>query len=94
MSIYELIERVGGEIVGNTAQVRQGKDYIVIAKHNGVDFSYTEAGSKLANQFADEPKQEILDDNKPRRGRKAKGLVLGSETALSDDFEIPVFSQE
>jgi hypothetical protein len=74
MTVYELIEKLGGEVVGNVAQVRQGNVYTVLARHNGSSFEFTEAGQKLANETPLPAK----------RGRKSKGLLV--ESALEVDF--------
>lgn len=81
MDIYELVEKLGGEIVGNVAQVRQGKDYTVLAKHDGVDFVFTDVGQRLANEV-EEPKPA-------KRGRKPKGLVVESvEPTFEVDLDV------
>jgi hypothetical protein len=76
MTVYELVEKLGGEIVGNVAQVRQNNIYTILAKHNGVDFVFTEAGQKLANEEGPLP---------AKRGRKPKGLLVESNFEVNLD---------
>lgn len=69
MTLDELLESVGGEIVRDIPRYRTKDGYVVLAKRNGDDFILTEAGRKLMAELA---------PPKPRRTRanieEIKGL--------------------
>ncbi len=71
MTVYELLEKLGGEIVRGKARVRQGGDYVVLGFLNGDDMIFTEEGRRLAAEHSVE--------DKPKRGRPAKTAVVESE---------------
>ncbi len=71
MTVYELLEKLGGEIVRGKARVRQGGDYVVLGFLNGDDMIFTPEGRQLAAEHGSE--------DKPKRGRPAKTAVVESE---------------
>jgi hypothetical protein len=71
MNVYELTEKLGGEIVRGKARYRQGNEYIVIGFVNGDDMIFTEEGRQLAAEHNSEPKA--------KRSRPAKSDVVESE---------------
>lgn len=73
MTVYELLEKIGGEIVRGRARIRVGSEYIVIGQLNGDNMEYTEAGRLMA--------AEQSDSDKPKRGRPLKAAVVESEQA-------------
>lgn len=75
MTVYELLEKVGGEIVRGKARFRQGAEYIVIGQLNGDDMIFTEAGRLMAAGDTVEPEPE----QKGRRTRPSKSSVVESE---------------
>jgi hypothetical protein len=64
LDCYELVERVGGEIVRGQARLRQGRTVTVLGKLNGDRMEFTEEGRKMAAEY-----------DKPKRGRKPKTTV-------------------
>lgn len=82
MTVYELIEKLGGEIVRGRARVRIGADYIIVGQLNGDNMEYTEEGRLMAAEHG--------SDDKPKRGRHAKTTVVESEQAASADVESAV----
>jgi hypothetical protein len=64
MTVYELVERLGGEVVRGRARWHDGMSHVVIGVLNGDDMMFTEEGRRLAATF---------NDDKPvrRRARKA-----------------------
>jgi hypothetical protein len=64
MTVYELVERLGGEIVRGRARWYNGTEHVLLGTLNGDEMTYTEAGRQLAASF---------DEDKPvvRRKRKA-----------------------
>jgi hypothetical protein len=74
MNVYELTEKLGGEIVRGRARIRVGADYTIIGQLNGDNMEYTEAGRLLA--------AEQTEDNKSKRGRPPKAAVVESEQAV------------
>ena len=61
MDCYELMEKVGGELVRGRARVLQGKEYVLLGELNGDRLEFTEAGRKMAAEI-----------EKPKRARKPK----------------------
>lgn len=76
MNVYELTEKLGGEIVMGKARVRRGNDYVVLGFLNGDDMIFTPEGRELAAEHGDE--------DKPKRGRPAKTAVVESEQVSVD----------
>lgn len=66
MTVYELVEQLGGEIVRGQARIRQGRDYIILGKLNGDTMEFTKEGRELA--AGPEPKAE----EPVKRTRKSK----------------------
>ena len=64
MTVYELVEQLGGEIVRGQARIRRGKDYIILGRLNGDNMEFTPEGKALA---AEKPEAPVV-----KRGRKAK----------------------
>jgi hypothetical protein len=88
MNVYEVVKKLHGEIVANVAQVRMGSEYVVIAKHNGVDFEFTEEGRQLAMQPNVMP-VEVAPVK--RRGRPPKAQVVKSSVNTVDEQFDAVF---
>lgn len=81
MTVYELIEKLGGEIVRGHARIRIGQEYTVVGRLNGDTMEYTEEGRKLAAANAEEPEAK-------RRGRKpAEPVVESTEVEPSSEQE-------
>lgn len=89
MTVYELVDKLRGEIVANVAQVRMGSEYVVIAKHNGVDFEFTDAGRQLALQ----PDVMPAAQETKKRGRPPKAQMVESSPASFDEQFDSVFSE-
>lgn len=84
MTVYELLEKIGGEIVRGRARIRVGSEYIVIGQLNGDNMEYTEAGRLMA--------AEQSDSDKPKRGRPLKAAVVESEQVAIEEIvseEVP-----
>lgn len=60
MDVYELVERVGGEIVRGKARVRQGAEYVVLGYNDGARMVFTEAGAAMV--------AEMEAEQAPKRG--------------------------
>lgn len=74
LDCYELVERVGGEIVRGQARLRQGRTVTVLGKLNGDRMEFTEEGRKMAAEY-----------DKPKRGRKPKATAEDL-TSLGDQI--------
>lgn len=55
MTVYELVEKLHGEIVRGTARVRRGSEYIVLGTLVNGEMAFTEAGERLAAIATPEP---------------------------------------
>lgn len=66
MTVYDLVEKLGGEIVRGQARIRRGQDYVIVGRLNGDNMDFTEDGRLLAAEST--PKQEEA----PKRGRKPR----------------------
>jgi hypothetical protein len=65
MNVYELLEKVGGEIVRGKARVRQGDEYIILGIPNGDDMIFTPEGTAMAREL----------EGAKKGGKKAKTVV-------------------
>lgn len=86
MTVYELVEALGGEIVRGQARIRQGRDYVILGRLNGNNMEFTEEGRVLsANRIS---KQEEA----PKRGRKAKEVAepVVEDVLIDDDFSVSI----
>jgi hypothetical protein len=79
MTVYELVEKLGGEIVRGHARVRVGQDYVVIGRLNGDNMDFTEEGRKLA---AAQPAETKTKGRKP-----ADPMVKSDEVGLITEQE-------
>lgn len=64
MTPYDLMERLGGEIVRGQIRYRSGQEYIVLARRNGDMMELTEAGRQALAELADamsKPKRTKVD---------------------------------
>jgi hypothetical protein len=77
MTVYELVERLGGEIVRGRARWHDGVEHILLGTLNGDDMMFTEAGRKLAASF---------DEGKPVARRKRKADPDELVTLTPDDL--------
>lgn len=85
MDVYELVEKLGGEVVRGKARIRQGREYIVIGTLNGDDMVFTEEGRQLAAGSTVEPK---------KRGRPSKANVVESGETVVEQEVAPVAQTE
>jgi hypothetical protein len=84
MTVYELTEKLGGEICRGRAKVRIDGTWIVLGTLNGDDMIFTEAGRQLAAQQDQEPA-------KKKTGRPPKDPVVKSAGLSVDDAFDAVF---
>jgi hypothetical protein len=82
MTVYELVEKLGGEIVRGYARVRVGQDYVVVGRLNGDNMDYTEDGRKLA---AAQPAQPA--ETKPKGRKPSDPMVKSDEVGLITEQE-------
>lgn len=72
MNALELMERVGGEVLGHKIRAVIGGEIVVIARMEGTDFALTEVGQTMANQHSNEVAEEAA--SKAAKPRKAKDV--------------------
>ncbi|MEA3639964.1 MAG: hypothetical protein VBE63_08470 [Lamprobacter sp.] len=64
MNVYELVEKVGGEIVRGRARYRpEGQKWVELGRLNGDSMEFTPAGTALRRE---------LDEALPKRPRRLK----------------------
>jgi hypothetical protein len=81
MDVYELVERVGGEITCGRAMLRQGSTYIRLGQLNGNNMEFTEEGRAMAEKL------EADSEAPKKRGRPAgiRAVVVESPSVVVDD---------
>lgn len=84
MNVYELVEKMGGEICRGRARVRVDGKIVVVGQLNGDDMMFTEEGRQL---LADSPKPAAEESKK--RGRPAKVGVVESDQISDNLFDTP-----
>ena len=77
MTVFELMERLGGEIVMNRVRVMLDGKIVVVAILNGTDWEYTEAGQALYNEHSN----LVVEEAKPVKTRKKSATAVESEEA-------------
>ena len=92
MDVYQLVDKLGGEIVLGRARIRVGNDYTILGQLNGDEMVFTEAGRKLAAEHSEEkPKKS----GKAAKASKSEAAVVES-ASINDIFEddTTVFTEE
>lgn len=81
MDVYELVERVGGEITCGRAMLRQGSTYIRLGQLNGNNMEFTDEGRAMAEKL------EAENDAPKKRGRPVgiRAVVVESPSVAVDD---------
>ncbi len=73
MNVIDLLARLKGEILANKARAVIDGKIVVLARLNGEDWEYTEAGQELANMHSNQVVAEA--DAVSTRTRKTKEVV-------------------
>lgn len=73
MNVIDLLARLKGEILANKARAVIDGKIVVLARLNGEDWEYTEAGQELANTHSNQVVAEA--DVVSTRTRKTKEVV-------------------
>ena len=76
MDVYELVERVGGEITCGRAMLRQGSTYIRLGQLNGNNMEFTEEGRAMAEKLE-------ADSEAPKK--RIRAVVVESPSVVVDD---------
>lgn len=87
MNVYQLMEKLNGELVLSRARVRVGSEIVVIGQLNGNEMVFTDEGRRLLAEH------EAVSEEPKKRSRPAKAAVVESEpTSVPEDEEqIPLF---
>lgn len=90
MDVYELVEKLGGEIVLNRARVRVGGEIITVGRIDGMQMVFTEEGSRLVAEM-EKPVEEAKSaaEEPKKRGRPAKSAVVESDQIEDNLFDNP-----
>jgi hypothetical protein len=67
MTVYELVDALGGELVANRALVRRGNDYITLGEMVDGEMTLTEAGAKLVASITPEVPVKPVRQTRTRR---------------------------
>lgn len=73
MNVYELVDKMGGEIVRGRARIRNGREYVIVGQLNGDNMEFTEAGRVMAAGGSDDGSTKAK-----RGGRPPKSAVVES----------------
>ena len=79
MNALELMERIGGEVLGHKIRAVINGEIVVIARMEDTDWALTEQGQELANKHSNE-----VAESKTSRPRKAKAVEVAETTEVAD----------
>ena len=86
MTLFELVDALGGELVCNEARVRRDGKWITLARIVGQDWQLTQVGERLLDSVKAPPPPvepiEVVPVAPTRRGRTRKTVEV---TADGDD---------
>lgn len=90
MDVYELVEKLGGEIVLNRARVRVNGEIITVGRIDGMQMVFTEEGTQLVAQL-EKPAEEVKSaaEEPKKRGRPTKSTVVESDQITDNLFDTP-----
>jgi len=77
MNVFDLLARLGGEILSNKARAVVDGKIVVLARMNGNDWVYTDEGQALANAHSNAAVEEAAA--KPKRAKKAPEPVVEAQ---------------
>ena len=80
MNALNLMERLGGEILGHKIRAMIGGEIVVVARMEGTDWVLTEQGQTLANDHSNQVVTE--QDSKAAKPRKAKDTGTAEPVAV------------
>ena len=77
MTLFELVDALGGELVCNEARVRRDGKWITLARIVGQDWQLTQVGERLLDSVKVHPVEpiEVVPVAPARRGRHRKPAV-------------------
>ena len=87
MTVFDLMERLGGEILMNRIRAIIDGQIVIIATLNDQEWEYTEAGQALYNQHSNLAAEEAA--NKTTKTRKKEAVVVES-VAPQDEIVVEV----
>jgi hypothetical protein len=88
MTVFDLMERLGGEILMNRIRAIIDGRIVIIATLNDQEWEYTEAGQALYNQHSNLVAEEEAA-NKTTKTRKKEAVVVES-VAPQDEIVVEV----
>lgn len=88
MTVYDLVEKLGGEICRGRARARIDGQWIILGTLNGDDMIFTEEGRQLAA-----PREQVQEEApaKKKAGRPPKDPVVKSGGLSVDETFDAVF---
>jgi DNA-binding transcriptional regulator GbsR (MarR family) len=79
MTVFDLMERLGGEIVMNRVRALIDGKIVVIAILNGQEWEYTEAGQALYNEHSNLAAEEAKPVKAPKASKSKQAQVESVE---------------
>lgn len=92
MTVFDLMERLGGEIVMNRVRAVIDGKIVVVAILNGTEWEYTAEGQDLYNLHSN----LVVEEAKPAKTRKKAAAAVESEEAPATETaeEVPTETPE
>lgn len=87
MTVFDLMERLGGEILMNRIRVMIDGKIVIVAALNDQEWEYTEDGQALYNEHSNLVADEAA--NKTTKARKKEAVVVESAQS-QDDIAIEI----
>ena len=87
MTVFDLMERLGGEILMNRIRAMIDGKIVIVAVLNDQEWEYTEAGQALYNEHSNLVADEAA--NKTTKARKKEAVVVESVQS-QDDIAIEI----
>ena len=88
MTVFELMERLGGEIVMNRVRAMIDGQAVVVAILNEQEWEYTEAGQALYNEHSNLVVEEAAATTSKTR-KKASTTVESSDAPATEAAQAP-----
>ena len=89
MTVFDLMERLGGEIVMNRVRAMIDGKIVVVAILNGTEWEYTAEGQTLYNEHSN----LVVEEAKPAKTPKKKSAAVESVQAPVEETPAEVVAE-